>query len=334
MTKMQTQEIRLKSRPQGEPTLDNFELATTELPELKTGEVLVRNAFFSVDPYMRGRMNDSKSYVPPFAIGKVLDGAAIGQVVQSLNTDFPVSAWVQSLFGWRDYYIAPASQLRKVDVSQAPPSAFLGVLGATGLTAWAGLNDIAQLKDGETVFVSAGAGAVGSVACQLAKLRGCRVIATAGTASKIAFLKNEVKVDVAFNYRDADMPEQLQAAAPDGLHVYFDNTQGPQLEAALANMRSHGRIVLCGAISGYNTPVPGPRNLAVAIGKRLRLEGMIVVDHLHRMPQFLAEMVPALRAGKLLHRETIVNGLANAPEAFVSLLRTGDSHIGKLVIRV
>ena len=334
MTKMQAKEIRLKSRPQGEPTLDNFELATTELRELNAGEVLVRNAFFSVDPYMRGRMNDAKSYVPPFAIGKALDGAAIGQVVQSLNADFPVSAWVQSLCGWRDYFIAPASQLRKVDVTQAPASAFLGVLGSTGLTAWAGLNDIAQIKEGETVFVSAGAGAVGSVACQLAKLRGCRVIASAGTASKIAFLKNEVKVDFAFNYRDADIPAQLQAAAPEGLHVYFDNTEGPQLEAALGSMRNHGRIVLCGAIAGYNTPVPGPRNLAVAIGKRLRLEGMIVVDHLHRMPQFLAEMVPALRAGKLLHRETIVNGLEQAPEAFVSLLRTGDSHIGKLVIRV
>jgi len=221
-----------------------------------------------------------------------------------------------------------------VDVSHAPASAFLGVLGTTGLTAWVGLNDIAQIKEGETIFVSGAAGAVGSVVCQLAKVRGCRVIASAGTASKIAFLKNEVKVDAAFNYRETDVSAQLHAAAPEGLHVYFDNTQGPQLEAALANMRNHGRIVLCGAISGYNTPLPGPRNLALAIGKRLRLEGMIVVDYLHRMPQFLAEMVPALRAGKLLHRETIVNGLENAPEAFLSLLGTGDSHIGKLVIRV
>ncbi|HEX4022832.1 MAG TPA: NADP-dependent oxidoreductase [Acidobacteriaceae bacterium] len=334
MSKIPAKEIRLQSRPQGEPTPDNFELATVDLAELKNGEVLVRNAYFSVDPYMRGRMSDAKSYVPPFVLGKALEGAAIGQVVQSLNADFPVSTWVQSLYGWRDYYIAPAGQLRKMDVSQAPASAFLGVLGPTGLTAWVGLNDIAQIKEGETIFVSGAAGAVGSVVCQLAKLRGCRVIASAGTASKIAFLKNEVKVAAAFNYRDADVTAQLQAAAPEGLHVYFDNTEGPQLEAALASMRNHGRIVLCGAISGYNTPVPGPRNLVVAIGKRLRLEGMIVVDHLHRMPQFLAEMIPLLRAGKLLHRETIVNGLENAPEAFLALLRKGDSHIGKLVIRV
>ncbi len=339
MSKTQAKEIHLRSRPdelkaQGEPTLDNFRMVTVDLPELQAGEVLVRNAFFSVDPYMRGRMNEAKSYVPPFALDKPLEGASIGQVVQSLHPDFPASTWVQGLYGWRDYYVAPASQLRKVDVSQAPVSAFLGLLGATGLTAWVGLNDIAQIKEGETIFVSGAAGAVGSVVCQLAKLRGCRVIASAGSDAKIDFLKNEIKVDVALNYHQADVSAVLQSAAPEGLHVYFDNTQGPQLEAALANMRSHGRIVLCGAISGYNAAVPGPRNLGVAIGKRLRLEGMIVVDHLHRMPQFLAEMVPALRAGRLLHRETIVHGLEQAPEAFVSLLRSGDAHIGKLLIRV
>ena len=334
MSKTQAKEVHLQSRPQGEPAPDNFQVVTVNLPELKVDDVLVRNAYFSVDPYMRARMNDTKSYVPPFALGKALDGAAVGQVVQSRNTDFPVSTWVQSLCGWRDYYVAPASQLRAVDVSQAPASAFLGVLGATGLTAWVGLHEIAQIKEGETIFVSGAAGAVGSVVCQLAKLQGCRVIASAGTATKVAFLKNEVKVDVAFNYHQANVLAELQTAAPEGLHVYFDNTEGPQLEAALACMRNHGRIVLCGAISGYNQPVPGPNNLALSIGKRLRLQGMIVADHLHRMPQFLAAMVPLLRAGKLLHRETIMQGIENAPEAFLSLLRTGDSHIGKLVIRI
>ncbi|MEO6828417.1 MAG: NADP-dependent oxidoreductase [Acidobacteriaceae bacterium] len=334
MSKQQAREIRLASRPQGEPAAENFELAVTSLRELEPGEVLVRNAFFSVDPYMRGRMSEGKSYVAPFPVGKVLDGAAVGQVVQTRDAAFPVSSWVLSLCGWRDFYIAPSQQLRLIDATVAPASSYLGVLGSTGLTAWVGLNDIANIKEGETIFISGGAGAVGSVACQLARLRGCRVIASAGSTAKIAFLKNQLKVDTAFNYRDADVREQLQHAAPDGLHVYFDNTAGPQLEAALYSMRNHGRVVMCGAISGYNTPVAGPRNLALAIVRRLRLEGFIVVDHLHRMPAFLAEMIPALRAGKLLHQETVVDGIEHAPEAFISLLRSGDAHMGKLVIRV
>jgi NADPH-dependent curcumin reductase CurA len=334
LAKLQAKEIRLASRPHGEPSAENFQLVSVDLPELKPGEVLVRNAFFSVDPYMRGRMSEGKSYVTPFAVGKALDGASVGQVVQSLDPGFPVSTWVMSLCGWRDYFVVPAQQLRTIDAKAAPASAYLGVLGATGLTAWVGLNDIAGLKEGETIFISGGAGAVGSVACQLAKLRGCRVIASAGSATKVAFLKNQLQVEHAFNYRDADLREQLREAAPEGLHVYFDNTAGPQLEAALYAMRNHGRIVLCGAISGYNAPVPGPKNLALTIVRRLRLEGFIVVDHLHRMPAFLAEMIPVLRAGKLLHQETIVNGIEQAPGALMSLLHSGDAHIGKLVIRV
>jgi NADPH-dependent curcumin reductase CurA len=334
MNTVQAKEIHLASRPQGEPTEENFQLVTVPLPELQPGEVLVRNAFFSVDPYMRGRMNEGKSYVASFSIGKPMDGASVGQVVQSRHTGFPVSTWVTGLFGWRDYFVAPAQQLRPIDARQAPASAYLGILGATGLTAWVGLNDIANVKEGETVFISGGAGAVGNAACQMAKLRGARVIASAGSAAKVTFLRNQLKVDHAFNYREADLRQELQTAAPDGLHVYFDNTAGPQLEAALYAMRNHGRIVMCGAISGYNTPVPGPRNLALAIVRRLRMEGFIVVDHLHRMPAFLAEMVPALRSGKLLHQETVVNGIEQATAALIALLRPGDPHIGKLVIRV
>jgi hypothetical protein len=334
MSRLYAKEIRLASRPQGEPSLQNFSLETIELPELQPGEVLVRNSFFSVDPYMRGRMNDGKSYVPPFELGKALEGAAVGQVVQSRDAGFPASTWVQSRYGWRDYYVAPAHRLRTIDATQAPASAYLGVLGSTGLTAWVGLNDIANLKAGETIFISGGAGAVGSVACQLAKLRGCQIIASAGSAAKVAFLANQLNVDYAFNYREADPPQQLQIAAPDGLHVYFDNTAGPQLEAALAAMRNHGRVVMCGAIAGYNNPVPGPRNLHLVIMRRLRMEGLIVADHLHRMPVFLAEMIPYLRAGKVLHQETVVNGIENAPGAFLSLLHSGDNHLGKLVIRV
>ena len=334
MTKVQAKEIRLASRPVGEPTMDNFAFASVDLPELQPGQVLVRNAFFSVDPYMRSRMNEGKSYVPPFAVGKALDGAAVGQVVQSRDAGFPVSTWVQSLCGWRDYYVVPAAQLRAIDATQAPASAYLGVLGATGLTAWVGLNDIARIRENETIFISGGAGAVGSVACQLAKQRGCRVISSAGSAAKVAFLKNQLKVDYAFNYRESDPLEQLRKAAPEGLHVYFDNTAGPQLEAALACMRNHGRLAMCGAIAGYNAPVEGPRNLTLVITRRLRMEGFIIVDHLHRMPQFLAEAIPAVRAGKLLHQETAIQGIENAPQAFISLLSSGDAHMGKLVIRL
>jgi NADPH-dependent curcumin reductase CurA len=331
---IQAKEIRLVSRPQGEPLQNNFALSTVELPELQAGEVLVRNSFFSIDPYMRGRMNEGKSYIMPFAVGKALDGAAVGQVVQSRDAAFRPSTWVLSFCGWRDYYIARASQLRTIDATVAPPSAYLGVLGATGLTAWVGLNDIAKIKAKETVFISAAGGAVGSVACQLAKLQGCHVIASAGSAAKVAFLKNQLKVDFAFNYREQDPLRQLATAAPDGLHVYFDNTAGPQLEAALASMRNHGRIVMCGAIAGYNAPSPGPGNLHQVIVRRLSMQGLLVADHLHRMPAFLAEMIPLLRAGKMLHQETVVDGIEKAPEAFISLLEPGDIHIGKLIIRV
>jgi len=333
-TTIQAKEVRLVSRPQGELTQDNFALTTVELPDLQPGEVLVRNSFFSIDPYMRGRMNEAKSYIVPFAVGKALDGAAVGQVVQSRDAAFRPSTWVLSFCGWRDYHIAQASQLRKIDATVAPPAAYLGVLGATGLTAWVGLNDIARIKERETVFISAAGGAVGSVACQLAKLQGCNVIASAGSAAKVAFLKNQLKADYAFNYREQDPLRQLETAAPDGVHVYFDNTAGPQLEAALASMRNHGRIVMCGAIAGYNSPLPGPNNLHQAIIRRLRMQGLLVVDHLHRMPAFLAEMVPLLRAGKVLHQETVIDGIEKAPHAFIRLLEPGDTHIGKLVIHV
>jgi hypothetical protein len=332
--KLHAKEIRLVSRPLGEPSQENFALTTAELPELRPGEVLVRNSYFSIDPYMRGRMSEAASYVMPFTLGKAMEGAAVGQVVQSRDAGFPVSTWVQSRFGWRDYYVAPAAQLHAVDASRAPASAYLGVLGPTGLTAWIGLNDIGKMKEHETVFISAGAGAVGSVACQLARLRGCQVIASAGSAAKVAFLKNQLKVDYAFNYRESDPRQQLQIAAPDGLHLYFDSTAGPQLEAALGAMRNHGRIVMCGAIAGYNAPMPGPHNLALVIIRRLRLEGFIVADYLHQMPAFLAQMIPLLRAGKVLHQETVIDGIENAPDAFISLLQSGDTHLGKLVIRL
>lgn len=330
----QSLEVRLASRPNGEPTLENFSFASVEVPDPKPGEVLVRNVCISVDPYMRGRMNEAKSYVPSFQVGQPLEGGAVGKVVASLDQKLTVGTFVQSIYGWREAFVAPAASLKTVDTSLAPPSAYLGILGVTGLTAWVGLLRIAALKHGETVFVSGGAGAVGSAACQFAKIHGCRVLASAGSAEKVAFLRNELKVDYAFNYRDGQPLEHLRKGAPEGIHVYFDNTGGPQLEAALAALRNYGRIAMCGSISGYNTPVPGPRNLLVAIGKRLRLEGFIVSDHFKDMPAFLDEAVPALHSGKLTSRETFVDGLVAAPAALIDLLHSGAGNIGKMIVRL
>src|SRR5450755_4539013 len=329
-----SREVRLASRPQGEPSLDNFSFSTIDVPDPKPGEVLVRNLFMSVDPYMRGRMNDAKSYVPPFQIGMPLEGGAVGKVVASQNEKLPVGTLVFNNFGWREAFVAPASKVQVVDASVASPSAFLGILGVTGLTAWVGLFRIANLKDGETVFVSGGAGAVGSAACQFAKFHGCRVIASAGSADKVAFLKDELGVDYAFNYRAGEPLGYLRKAAPDGIHVYFDNTAGPQLEAAIYVLRDHGRVALCGGIAGYNTPVAGPRNLGLAISKRLRLEGFIVSDHFGDQAAFLAEAVATLKSGKLINRETVVEGLDAAPAAFLDLLHPGASNFGKMIVKL
>ena len=330
----QSREVRLASRPRGEPTPENFSFATVEVPDPGAGEVLVHNVCMSVDPYMRGRMNEGKSYVPPFHIGRPMEGGAVGRVIVSQDESLPVGAFVQSFCGWREAFVAPASSLQIVDASMEPPSAFLGILGVTGLTAWVGLFRIANLKSGETVFISAGAGGVGSAACQFAKMHGCRVLASASCKEKVAFLRDELKVDYAFDYRDGEPLEHLKKGAPDGIQVYFDSTGGPQLEAALYVLGNYGRVAMCGAIACYNGPVPGPRNLALAIGKRLRLEGFIVSDHLKERSTFLAEAIPALRSGKLINCETFVEGLDAAPAALIDLLHSGASNIGKMIVRL
>jgi len=327
-------EVRLASRPHGEPSAENFSFSTVVLPDPNPGEVLVRNVCISVDPYMRGRMNDAKSYVPPFQIGQPLEGGAVGRVIASGDEKLPVGTYVQSMYGWREAFVASSAGLQIVDTTLAPASAYLGILGVTGLTAWVGLNQIAHLKIGETIFVSGGAGGVGNAACQLARIHGCKVIASAGSEDKVSFLRNELKVEYAFNYREGDPLDHLKRGAPDGINVYFDNTGGAQLEAALSSLRNYGRIAMCGGIAGYNTPVPGPRNLMLVIGKRLRVEGFIVSDHFGEIPAFLGEVVPALRSGKLINRETVVHGLASAPEAFLDLLRSGAGNIGKMIVKL
>jgi NADPH-dependent curcumin reductase CurA len=255
-------------------------------------------------------------------------------VVAAGDERFSEGQMVVHQLGWREFAVVPAEQARPVDTELAPASAYLGVLGMPGLTAYVGLLDIAQLRDGETVFVSAAAGAVGSVAGQVAKLHGCRTVGSAGSEEKVAFLKEELGFDAAFNYRDGDVRKLLNQAAPDGIDVYFDNVGGEHLEAALFALRQQGRVAMCGAISVYNatSPEPGPRNLTMAVGKRLTLRGFIVSDHFDRFPDFAREVGGALAEGKIRYRETVVEGIERAPDAFIGLLR--GQNTGKMVVRL
>jgi hypothetical protein len=333
---MQGHEFRLASRPHGWPTAENFDYATVDLPDPGPCQVLVRNTFMSVDPYMRGRMNDVPSYVPPFQIGKALDGGAIGEVIASNSEKVSVGDTVLHGYGWRDLVVLDDKRVTPVDPSVVPsPSVYLGALGTTGLTAYVGLFDIAAFKPGDTVFVSGAAGAVGSIVGQLAKLRGAaRVIGSAGSAEKVKRCTEQYGFDAAFNYKDDKVRKQLAEAAPDGIDVYFDNVGGDHLAAAIYSLRTFGRVAVCGAIDQYNatSSVPGPTNMAMIIGKRLTLKGYIVTDHYDRLAAFLAEAIPALRDGRLVADETIVDGLTNAPDAFLGVLR-GD-NTGKMVVRL
>ncbi|HXG90712.1 MAG TPA: NADP-dependent oxidoreductase [Vicinamibacterales bacterium] len=325
-------EIRLAARPRGWPTADTFAVAQVELVAPGPGDVLVRNHFMSVDPYMRGRMNDVKSYVPPFQVGAALEGGAVGEVIESRAEGFKPGDMVLSMRGWRDLFVAPASELRVVDKTTQPLSAYLGVLGVTGLTAWVGLK-LAEVKAGDRVFVSAAAGAVGSVAGQLAKQRGCFVVGSAGADQKVAMLTGDLGFDAGFNYH-AGVRQELMRAAPDGIDVYFDNVGGDHLEAAMSCMRDHGRIAACGSISKYNdeAPSPGPRNMFLIVTRRLTVRGFIVTDWRHETKHFLAEVAPLVASGALRAPETVVEGLANAPQAFLDLLRGGN--VGKMIVKV
>jgi NADPH-dependent curcumin reductase CurA len=330
---MTGREIRLASRPKGWPTLENFATASVELPALADGQVLVQNLFMSVDPYMRGRMNDVKSYVPPFQLDRPLEGGAIGKVVESKVPELPAGAIVQSMAGWRDYFVAKATDLRVVDASATPLSRYLGVLGMPGQTAWVGLK-LAEVKAGDVLFISGAAGAVGSIAGQIAKQRGCTVIGSAGSAEKVALLRDELGFDAAFNYRDEAVVKQLAVAAPDGIDAYFDNVGGDHLEAAIACMRDHGRIAACGSISRYNDEAAsaGPRNMFMIVTKRLTMRGFIVRDWAREVKAFLTEVAPLVASGQIKALETVVEGLDNAPEAFISMLKGGN--VGKMVVRL
>jgi NADPH-dependent curcumin reductase CurA len=288
----------------------------------------------SVDPAMRGRMNDVKSYVPPYELGKVMDGGAVGEVVESRTSALAVGDLVLHRFGWREYAVGDAERFRRIDPPPGlSPSIYLGVLGMPGLTAYVGLLDIASFAAGDTVYVSGAAGAVGGLAGQIARLRGAsRVIGSAGSDAKVAYLTDDLGFDAAFNYKDGPVREQLAAAAPDGIDVCFDNVGGDHLEAALSVIKPFGRVALCGAISVYNaaTPQPGPRNLFLAVGKRLTLRGFIVLDHRDRMPDMIAEVGDWLREGEIRHTETVVKGIDHAVDAFLGMLR--GENTGKMIV--
>ena len=287
MSKLTSREICLASRPTGIPTADHFKLVWTASEPLKDQEVLVRNLFMSVDPYMRGRMNEGPSYVPAFEIGKPLAGGAVGDVIESRAPEFQPGDVVVSNFGWREYFTTSPANLHRVSRDIQPLSAHLGAMGMTGMTAWAGLH-LVNVKAGDTIFISGAAGAVGNMAGQLAKLRGCRVIGSAGSAEKVQVVRDECGFDAAFNYKDGRVLEQLNREAPDGIDVYFDNVGGETLEVALSALRLHGRIIACGGISAYNAeqPRPGPSNLFKIITKRLTMKGFIVSDWMDRRAEF------------------------------------------------
>lgn len=331
---MQSRSIVLERRPVGMPTPEDFAVITVDVPDPAPGEVLVRNVCMSVDPYMRGRMIDRRSYTPPFELGEVLTGGAVGRVVASASEGLKEGDFVESHYGWREAFTAPAEQLTALGELAAPPSAYLGVLGMPGMTAYVGLLDAAEYKDGDTVFVSGAAGAVGSIVGQIARIKGSRVVGSAGGAAKVAYLTEELGFDHAFDYRDGRILDHLREGAPEGLDVYFDNVGGDHLEAAILHMRPFGRIALCGAISQYNAtePAPGPNNLAVAIGLGLTLRGFIVSHYEQRRDDFRRDMAHWLRDGKVIYRETIKAGIESAPEAFIGLF-TG-ANLGKMIVQL
>jgi NADPH-dependent curcumin reductase CurA len=329
-----SREIRLRSRPEGAPRADDFELASVQLPDPGPGEVQVRNLWMTVDPYMRGRMRDVRSYIAPFQIGEPLQGGAIGEVLASNDPGFTPGDLVSSMLGWREGFNAPASSVQKLHTHGLPPQMFLGAAGMPGLTAYVGLIKIAALKPGDVVFVSGAAGAVGSMVCQIAKLKDHTVIGSAGGADKVKFL-GEIGVDHAIDYKAApDLTKAVLEAAPNGIDVYFDNVGGEHLEAALTAARPFGRFALCGAMAGYNATDAGPgiHGMLQAIGKNLRLEGYIVSNHFDMMPAYVKELAGWVAEGKIKAVETIEQGIENAPSAFLKLFTGGN--LGKMLVKL
>jgi NADPH-dependent curcumin reductase CurA len=323
----------LKSRPTGMPIPDNFELKGIALPELTDGTVRVRNRWLSVDPYMRGRMNDVKSYVPPFQVGEPLEGGAVGEVVESRADGFTPGDLVMHMAGWRDEAVIPATALNKLPgIPGVGPQAFLGNLGLTGGTAYWGLLDAAQAKAGDTVFVSAAAGAVGSAVVQIAKAKGMTVIGSAGGAEKCAFVRS-LGADAVVDYKAGPLVKSLAEAAPKGIDVYFDNVGGDHLDAAFAHARKDARFAICGMIEGYNSTEPMAfRYIMRVIAMRIMLKGFIFTDYVPRMGEFFADMGPLVAGGQVKERDTVLEGLEQTPDAFLGLF-TGK-NTGKMLVKL
>lgn len=332
--------IVLAERPKGRPEATNFRLEEAPLPEPGEGQFLARTVWLSLDPYMRGRMDDAKSYAAPVPIGGTMEGEVVAEVMESRHPGFKPGDIVAERLGWASHGLSDGTGARKIDPTIAPISTALGVLGMPGHTAWVGLNDIAKAEPGETIVVSAATGAVGSLVSQLAKNKGMRVIGVAGGDDKCAFAVEELGCDVCLDHRalsTADLEKAIGEAAPDGVHVYYENVGGKTLEAVLPNMRTWGRIAVCGMIAWYSGAdlsevMPLPKAWRFVLTKRLRVQGLIVFDHKDRMAPFLAEVAPMVRDGRVKYRETVTEGLENAPAAFMALLEGGN--FGKQIVRV
>ena len=322
----------LMSRPQGLPTEENFALKEIELPPLGDGMVRIRNQWLSVDPYMRGRMNDVKSYVPPFQIDQPMEGGAVGEVVESKAEGFSPGDRVLHMGGWRDEAVLDARTVNKLPDLGAESQAFLGNLGVTGATAYFGLLDVASAKEGDVVFVSAAAGAVGSAVVQIAKAKGMTVIGSAGGADKCEFVRS-LGADHVVDYKAQPVLKGLAAAAPEGIDVYFDNVGGDHLDAAFALARMRARFAICGMIEGYNKAEPASfRFIMRVIAMRIRMQGFIVFDFQSRMGEFYAEMGKLMASGQLKSQETVVDGLEKMPDAFLGLFSGGN--VGKMLVRL
>ena len=322
----------LKSRPSGMPTHDNFEFKELSLPEVGDGQLRIRNLWLSVDPYMRGRMNDVKSYVPPFQLGEPMEGGAVGEVVESKADGFAPGDLVLHMGGWRDEAVVSARAANKLPDLGAEPQQFLGILGTTGATAYFGLLDVAEAKQGDVVFVSAAAGAVGSAVVQIAKAKGMTVVGSAGGPDKCGFVRS-LGADQVVDYRAGPIVKGLAAAAPDGIDVYFDNVGGDHLDAALALARNNARFAICGMIDAYNKGEPTSlRFIMRVIAARIRMRGFIVFDFQPRMGEFYRDMGQWLASGAVKSRETVVEGVDNMPDAFLGLFK--GENTGKMLVRL
>ena len=331
---MQNKEILLASRPAGMPTLEHFQFEETEVPQPSDGEVLVCLRYISVDPYLRGRMREGSSYIAPFEVGQVIKSAAVGDVIESRSPNFQPGDVVTGMFGWRLYDVAKAETLMKV-VPGVSPTTALGVLGATGLTAYFGLLDIGQPKEGETVVVSGAAGAVGMTVCQIAKLKGCRVVATAGSDEKNEYLRRELGVDVAINYKTTEnMFAALKEACPNGIDIYFDNVGGEVSDAVMPLINDFARIVVCGQISMYNSDKPnvGPRPQPFLLIRKATMRGFIITQYANRFAEGITQLAQWFMSGKLKHAESITEGFENIPQAFIGLF--SGENLGKQVVKI